>query len=285
MVTVQRHVRDRQVQPAWLARSNGYLAKTIDDLTSAPHMMQSALDKAMLNLQAHVELDPEGATIETWEAIVTLMQLGDALFATSTSSSGTVECRIARKVHTIRCTGPQFSAHVGNWLRTMWCAIVCRDHDRLTRLSRVPLELLRASEVRYDEYAYLWVDCLQTWWLEQPGVAEKLGRVIEMSYPDVARIAPRDQLQFILYQPINLFYNYYQHRADGFNEALVTALEYHKEYWTDGEERRNDINGNLALGPLAMTCLAYDSGIELHVESDYLPKYLINREWIGEFET
>jgi hypothetical protein len=267
VIMVERHVRDGRVDPKSLAALDSELSQTIDDLANSPHMMQSALDDAMLVVQARVELDPEAAKIETWEAVVAAMQIGDALFATTTASSGTVECRIAREVRTIRCTGPRFYAHVGNWLTAMWCAIVCRDRVRMTRLCRVPLELLRASEVRYDEYAYLWVDCLQAWWLDRPEMTKKLTTVIEMSHPDIATIAPRDQLQYILYQPINLFYNYFQHYIDGFNDAFVEALEYHKAYWTVDEERRDDIEGSLALGPLAMACLAYDAGIELRVES------------------
>ncbi|MGA5420707.1 Imm49 family immunity protein [Streptomyces lavendulocolor] len=41
----------------------------------------------------------------------------------------------------------------------------------------------------------------------------------------------------------------------------------------------------LALGPLAIACLAYDAGFPIDVESDYLPSELLNRAWLGEFPT
>lgn len=41
----------------------------------------------------------------------------------------------------------------------------------------------------------------------------------------------------------------------------------------------------MALGPLAMACLAYDAGFPIEIESEYLPKALVERAWVGEFDT
>ncbi|MFF1846674.1 Imm49 family immunity protein [Streptomyces sp. NPDC058232] len=43
--------------------------------------------------------------------------------------------------------------------------------------------------------------------------------------------------------------------------------------------------GLVALEPLAMACLAYDAGFPLEIESDYLPKALVERAWVGKFDT
>ncbi|MET9478993.1 immunity 49 family protein [Streptomyces sp. NPDC006638] len=45
------------------------------------------------------------------------------------------------------------------------------------------------------------------------------------------------------------------------------------------------IDGSFALGPLAIACLAYDGGFRIEVESEYLPKHLLERGWLGEFPT
>ena len=68
-------------------------------------------------------------------------------------------------------------------------------------------------------------------------------------------------------------------------KALVRALQLHKEYWTKDEDRRLTTEGAVALGPLAVACLAYDVGMPIEVESEYLPEYLLKRSWLGEFET
>nr|WP_322985128.1 hypothetical protein [Streptomyces sp. S584] len=41
---------------------------------------------------------------------------------------------------------------------------------------------------------------LQTYWLRRPGLVDKLIGTIEASDPSVARIAPQDMLQGLLYE-------------------------------------------------------------------------------------
>lgn len=98
-------------------------------------------------------------------------------------------------------------------------------------------------------------------------------------------MAEKDLIDKILYQPVNLFHLFVRKDREGFNQALVEALELHKSYWTATPEREASVEGCLALGPLAMTCLALDAGFPIEVESDYLPTYLLNRAWVGEFPT
>lgn len=70
-----------------------------------------------------------------------------------------------------------------------------------------------------------------------------------------------------------------------FNEALVQALQLHKEYWTANEERQETSDGDIPLDVLALTCLAHDAGRPIDVESEYLPEHLLKRSWLGEFPT
>lgn len=51
------------------------------------------------------------------------------------------------------------------------------------------------------------------------------------------------------------------------------------------EERATDIDGSNALGPLAIACLAHDGKFPIGIESDYLPKHLLQHTWLGEFPT
>ncbi|MER6356992.1 Imm49 family immunity protein [Streptomyces sp. NPDC001634] len=65
--------------------------------------------------------------------------------------------------------------------------------------------------------------------------------------------------------------------------ALVEAPELHKEYWTADEDLAKDAEGRIALGPLAIACLAYDGGMPIAVESDYPPKHLLQCGRLSEF--
>ncbi|MFF6904428.1 immunity 49 family protein [Streptomyces sp. NPDC012389] len=261
------------------------LIEEIDDLETTAVLIDSAFSSARLSLSARCVADPRASAIETWESTVNALQLGSALFAVTGAQDGSVQCRINRKLRTIPATGPMSTADAGTWLSAFWLAVICRDQDRMTQLSEIPLERLRSPEGSYDEYIYHWVDTLQSWWLRRPDLADKLIATIEASDPAVARIAPQDLLQAVLYPPINLFYHYVRNDRDGFAPALADALKLHKTYWTLTEDRAKDIDGSIALGPLAIACLAYDAEFPLDIESDYLPKHLLQRTWLGEFPT
>ncbi|MFD9223140.1 immunity 49 family protein [Streptomyces sp. NPDC060064] len=284
-VTVARHGAPGPDAERFAERLGRRVASRIDDLEESADMIDFAFSTAVMALRARCIVDPRAAAAETWEAAVKAMQLGSALFAVTSASEGTVECRIDRKMRTLPAIGPRSFADAGNWLTAFWLAVVCREQQRMTQLCEIPLERLRSPEGQYDEYIYYWVDTLQTYWLQRPGLVEKLTAAFQVSDPAVARVAPRDMLQGLLYPPINLFYHFVRKDEEGFSPALVEALKLHKAYWTLDEDREADLDGTIALGPLAIACLAHDGGIPIQVESEYLPKHLLQHGWLGEFPT
>ncbi|MFF9166855.1 MULTISPECIES: immunity 49 family protein [unclassified Streptomyces] len=262
------------------------LEDSVNGLGQSPVInFRLALGEALTLVQARAALDPDASELETWEAVVSAMQVGSAAFAAAQSTDGFIECRVMDEIRTIPATGPQPYTHAGNWLTTLWFVIICREQGRMDAMCRVPIDVLRTPSVCGDEYVYHWIDTLQTYWLERPGLFEKLHAAIEASHPEVATVAPRDLLQNILYQPIHLFTYFLRKDREGFNTALAEALESHKAYWTATDERAHDFSGTIALGPLAVACLAYDAGFPIDVESEYLPKALLERAWLGEFPT
>ncbi|MFJ1595658.1 immunity 49 family protein [Streptomyces sp. NPDC088261] len=270
---------------SYAERLGAHLAKEMSRLEHSTYLIDSTFSTALLLVSARSVIDPRAAAVETWEAVVNAMQLGSALFEVTAVSEGTVEYRIDRKLWDLPAAGPMPSADAGNWLTAFWLAVVCRDQGRMTRLCDIPLERLRSPEGKYDEYVYHWVDVLQTYWQRRPGLVEKLTAALQASDPSVARITPKDMLQGLMYPPINLFYHFVRKDEEGFGPALEEALQLHKLYWTLNEDRAKDIDGSFALGPLAIACLAYDGGFRIEVESEYLPKHLLERGWLGEFPT
>ena len=261
------------------------LRKGIERLETRPQDLNSTLNTAMLHLGARLAVDADGSGIDAWEALTAAMQIASAVFDAAMINRGTADCLIDHKVVRIPATGPTTAANAPAWITAFWLAVVCRDQSRMNRLCEIPLDLLRASGATHDEYQYHWVDSLQSYWLEKPGLAEKLTTTFELSHPDRVTMAPTDLLNQQLYPPINLFYQFFRRNTDGFNQALLEALEAHKAYWTEDEDRESSVEGYLALGPLAVTCIAHDAGRPVTVESDYMPKYFLNRDWLGEFPT
>ncbi|MEV6726048.1 immunity 49 family protein [Streptomyces xanthochromogenes] len=261
------------------------LEDTIESLPERPINFGMAMNDSLFCVQAWLAVNPEGSQLETWEAVTTALQVHYAAFVCADTTQGEADFMINHEVHTNPATGPHYYANAGNWLTAFWLAIVCRDQERMTRLCEIPLEVLRASGAEGDEYVYHWVDVLQTYWLERPDLIEKLTLTFQTSHPDVATIAPRDLLQNILYQPIALFHRFLIKDRDAFNQTLLEAVRAHKAYWTATEKREGSVQGYLALGPLAIACLAYDAGFPLDIETPYLPGELLRRAWVGEFPT
>ncbi len=259
-------------------------AESIDELEESPGTIASAFGDSVQYMQAQCTVDPSARLGVTWESVVAAEQVGAAMFAVTGRTEGVVECRIDHKIRHLPAIGPSTFPNAGQWLTAFWLAVVCRDRDRLTLLCAFPMDQLRSAQGQVDEFTYLWIDTLQTYWRGQPDVVEKLTATIEASYPDVATLTPRDQMEQILYQPVNLFYNYVRNNRAEFNEALAEALEMHRQYWAADEDRARKSSGRIALGPLAVACLAYDDEFPIEVESDYIPINLVQRTWLGEFE-
>ncbi|MEU0129180.1 immunity 49 family protein [Streptomyces sp. NPDC006289] len=285
-VTVVRHGTPGPDDEGYARKVVQETIEEIEALEEEPHMIDALWNAVRTCVQARSTVDPKGSGIDSWEAVVNTMQVGSAVFQAARTADGTVECRIHHAMRRLPATGPRSFANAPEWIDAFWYAIICRDQKRMTELCEVPLDVLRASDAEHDEYLYHWVATLQAYWLrEQPKMVEELTAAFRSSHPDSVEVAPRDWLQNISYPPINLFYRFVKHDHDGFNSALVEALELHKAYWTADEDRENDIEGLWAIGPLAVACLAYDGDFPIEVDSDYLPIHLLNRSWLGEFPT
>ncbi|MFI1282465.1 immunity 49 family protein [Streptomyces sp. NPDC020858] len=100
------------------------------------------------------------------------MQVGSAPFTAGTAQEGPVAVRVGTldEVRKLPATGPQEYLHAGNWLTAFYLAAICRENDRLKQLAQVRLDRLHTAG--FDEYVLQWVDTLQTYWLQGPGLVE-----------------------------------------------------------------------------------------------------------------
>ena len=277
---------NHSVPDAFREELNARTVSKIEDLEKYPDSFGLTFSSALNTATLQTLDDPAAQKLETWEAWVMAMQVGSALFASATAGEGaTVECVIGHEVRRIPAVGVTHFTDAGTWLEAFWLAVVCRDQVRMTRLCEVPVETLRASGAVFEEYIYHWVDALQTYWLERPGLGEKLVAAFDATDPERLQFMDREMMLKVLFPPVNVFYRFAGREADQSNEALIRGLELHKEYWTASEERQESGDGDIPLALLALACLAHDAGLPVEVESEYLPEHLLKRTWLGEFPT
>ncbi|MEB8339886.1 immunity 49 family protein [Streptomyces endophyticus] len=220
---------------------------------------------ALARALAHAESDPEAARVETWDAWIAAQQRGTALFAHGKDGEPPADDgELAESGDAARA-----------WLDAFYLTLVTRDRERTTRLCQVPLDTLRGS-APVDDYVPHWIDVLQSHWLRRPvdDVVDRLVTTIKASHPDVATLAPKDFLNLVDYQPVALFHRLLTHDHEAFGEALAESLVQHAGYWGESGAPR----ARVALGPLALACLAYDMDFPVRTDLPYLPRYLLNRQ-------
>ena len=216
------------------------------------------------------------AHIDTWEAWATAAQLGSALFTGAQPQDCHLGGDLVRQLPATPAAPP---ADARAWLDALYLAIVCRERGRIHRLCQVPLERLRQDD-SVDAYVLHWIDTLQTYFSERDsmdGVVEKLLATMETSGPDVTH-APLEFVDGIDYQPAALFHRLIAQDHDAFTKALTDALAEHDTYWGESAAPR----AHVALGPLAIACLAFDHEFPVAPTQPCLPRYLLNRERVEE---
>ncbi|MFD7338466.1 immunity 49 family protein [Streptomyces violascens] len=261
--------------------------EALSELETSEFDRYDALDYALTVAKWNCLTDPAAKEFSTWEAWVTAMQVGSGLFISGASPEGTVPCRIGSKgeIKNLPATGPQEYLHAGNWLTSYYLAVICRENERLDQLARVPVSFLRASGAEFDDYIYAWVETLQNAWFGRQETWDTLVTAINGTDPAAPHIASAELMLKILYPPLEVFHRYQRQEPDRFNDALAESLTWHREYWTGNEARSKSSEGLVALGPLAIACMAFDADIPVEVESEYLPKHLLERTWVGEYDT
>ncbi|MFD5936050.1 immunity 49 family protein [Streptomyces sp. NPDC060333] len=220
--------------------------------------------------------DPDVANIDTWDAWATAVQLGSALF----TGAGPQECHLGEDLVTrLPAMAAEPPADARAWLDAVYLAMACRQMERIDRLCRVPLARLREDD-SVDEYVLHWIDTLQTYFSDRPtaDAVPKLVSVMKTSVPEAVAQAPTDFVNRVDYHPAALFHRLISGDHEAFAEALAEALADHGSHWGDSAAPR----ARVALGPLAMACLAHDHGFPVDPKQPFLPAHLLNRQRIED---
>ncbi|MEV6067421.1 Imm49 family immunity protein [Nocardia sp. NPDC052001] len=282
-VSVPAHPGERR-STSQLARTlRNLVADAISNLARSPRSIFSAFALAEFSLRAQCAAYSHGdSPHEARMAAIHALQLGCAMLELTARTEGIVECEIDGYIHRIPALGPCSEQRVEHWTTTFYLGLICADPERLQQLSRIPIASLRSPRVFEEEFHFRWAQTLQAWFADEPDWTERLGEAITLSRPEVATTVPTDYLNLILYQPINLFHILHRRDERAFNDALTRALRLHRDYWTD-KEHPETLEADLALGPLAIACLAQDCGHAINVRSDYLPHVLLQRGWPQDY--
>ncbi|GAB2976423.1 immunity 49 family protein [Saccharothrix stipae] len=279
MITISRHAIDHglaQKQTEGLAVKEGVVAKLARDNFDQLYIAHSL---AIMHAAYRSVADPEGRTAEFWLSVVLAAQAGAGIFALAATDGPGVDLVVGQPVH-VPAKSSTLHLDPLTWVEVHNLAVICRDRKLLDILTAVPVSRMRHPGPSSDEFTFLWVEALQAYWRREPDVLGKLNRALEATGAEKLVMPKAMALQYY-FPTMKLFHYVATQEAEELNDALAEALELHKKYWGQ-KSRANDPDGFLALGPLAMACIAYDVEIELTVQSDYMPRALLEGVRVGE---
>ncbi|MCI5121295.1 MAG: hypothetical protein D3908_08940 [Candidatus Electrothrix sp. AUS4] len=184
-----------------------------------------------------------------------------------------VEVDLGKIQTKLPATGPTDATHVGNWRIGWWMAHIIQNRTVINSLVEIPIDMLRRSSTRGDECQYLFAEALQAFEKRADDWSVKLRMAVDATNPEQINISDEEFVLNILMPEVQMLFRLAIGEIAPFNEALQFALERHKKYWSKGNRKR-DPDGYLALGPLAIAGLAYEAGIPIEIESEYLPSWL-----------
>lgn len=195
-----------------------------------------------------------------------------AMFALAESGGNGLEAEIGPGP-AVRLEGrvDESALHVGRWLDGFWLAAIRRDAKSLEMLNTTTSSRLRDSSTQMDDYAYLLMDALQLHSRADPRAAMVLDAALSSARED-ATVDPA-RTRHLAVPAIEVLLAALQSEKD-FNSKLSSALEMHKKYWSKGK-RKDQSEGMMSIPLLGVCSLAHERGVDVRVESDYVPGHLV----------
>jgi Immunity protein 49 len=234
-------------------------------------------------------LEPDSPQIP--KALKVASQACTAIFAQITARDGnTVTLPLGEGAKaTFPGLAPNPSTDSRRWVEGFYLAAITRDVNSLQTLCDISMYLLTQSPTRVPECTHLQVRTLQAYWKQEDNFVDCLVAAINAT--DAERVSQEvgdwglsttdvDKLVeftlMITVPELKLLVRVVEQDVALFNKALYEALDLHQQYWQADNEAKDiqDSSTFLSLGSLAMSSFAYAQGMEVQVESDYLPPRL-----------
>lgn len=282
MRSISRH--DIAVAPAQRRSSvlSQMIPNTIAQIATQPAALETVMLQSLEDTACRSVWDRTSEDIETWNSMARAMQASSAVFVAASQTGGHVCFRINDELATTPGAGPTSGCRASNWVTALYLAMICRERPRSEELAAVPVAALRASGVPTDEFMFSWVRAWQTYWRQEPGFLDLVVETMKGLDPAVVQHVAPDAATHIYLPPVEMLLHLAQQDETAFNDTLAQALALHHRYWVANDSAKAAPAGFIALGPLAVACLAQDAGMNVTVRSDYVPAHLLAGSRVGQ---
>ncbi len=272
---MRRHapkLNQQRIQSAIMIREKG-LAAGLSKEDLGAGSLASIVQLGVGLAQYASSADPADERIAT--GLAAAARAGSAMFAALGAAEPRDLLLYDGRTRRIPALAPSSSTAPMAWLRAFHAATCVGDIYALDRLAGADIALIRDSPTTTDEFGYLHIDALCGYHRRDADTPERLLAALKATDPDAVDPRLRNYVLDIATPQMELLFRLLKKDEAAFNQTLVMALEQHGKYY-----RRDQapVLGQLALGPLALSCAAHDAGLAVTVESNYIPRWLIERQ-------
>ena len=164
------------------------------------------------------------------------------------------------------------------WLDCIYAAIAVRNEEAINILMQVPNTVFDNAAVKDDPITYALADVYKGLF---GGIKDRsMLELISTAY-SVADSDRADRLEYIMSNMIPqlgiIRTILSSNSEDEYNKLMKEAVLTHKDYWSQDEY---EYEGWVSLPLIALASIAFDhKGYSLNFETDYIPRWLVEREF------
>lgn len=215
---------------------------------------------------------------QAFQSLDLYLQCAYNIIRLTTSQNATETLPLDGKMVEFPTNKAEGSVGVNEWLDYYHFALAGRAEEALNLLSAYPIDLLKNSTYKAEEYAWSYIAFLRT--VGKSNSLELLEQAEKQL--DSATFSRKDWREQIIRPQLNLWKTVWAGNEKEFNEALESGVQNHQKYWNQkvddngGSSYRNhDQAGYYSTRLTAIAAYAHDQGMEVTYESDYLPRFLV----------
>ena len=162
-------------------------------------------------------------------------------------------------------------AHPSQWLDAYFLAVITRDSESMDSLANFPVEIMKQSATKAGPVSYKLVEVFQAFHHRQDNYPSLLNQCMKMAVDQ-----GNDWALGIAMGYLETFAAFTTDIGFDFNETLAKNIQLQEKYWINASGPDTvPVESFLPLQLLGMACMWRDMGNTVTVESDSLPRFLI----------
>lgn len=163
------------------------------------------------------------------------------------------------------------------WLKVFYLAIITENQNTLRILGNVPELAFKRADVKAQPFDFSFVRFLKSLFIEDDDPRKLLEEALQ-SVSSSENSSETQNYRMSIQLPILQVFKSILTADETLNSALEQLLNKHKEFWTS-EGRAMDVKGWISLPAIALIKYAQTKHINITIESDYAPTWIITNKW------